>query len=136
MLGALARFARQTHSIVVPLSGEARLDLRAARHPLLALSQHTVVPNDISIEDFERALVISGPNAGGKTVALKTLGLVAWMARAGIPLPLAEESQVGWFGAVLADIGDEQSIARSLSTFSAHVQRRYACCSTRPAPTR
>jgi DNA mismatch repair protein MutS2 len=122
VLGALARFARQTRSIIVPLVAEARLDLRVARHPLLALSPHPVVANDIAIE-AQRALVISGPNAGGKTVALKTLGLVAWMARAGIPLPVAEESQVGWFGCVLADIGDEQSIARSLSTFSAHVQR-------------
>lgn len=122
VLSALARFARQTRAIVVPLSDEARLDLRSARHPLLALSSHAVVPNDVAIQ-AGRALVISGPNAGGKTVALKTLGLVAWMARAGIPLPVAEESQVGWFGSVLADIGDEQSIARSLSTFSAHVQR-------------
>ncbi len=122
VLGALARFARQTRSLIVPLVAEARLDLRAARHPLLALSPHPVVANDIAIE-AERALVISGPNAGGKTVALKTLGLVAWMARAGIPLPVAEESTIGWFGCVLADIGDEQSIARSLSTFSAHVQR-------------
>jgi DNA mismatch repair protein MutS2 len=122
LLGALARFARQTRSIVVPLSAEPRLDLHGARHPLLALSAQPVVSNDIAIEGA-RALVISGPNAGGKTVALKTLGLVAWMARAGIPLPIAEESTVGWFGCVLADIGDEQSIARSLSTFSAHVQR-------------
>ena len=122
VLGALARFARQTRSIIVPLAAEARLDLRAARHPLLALTPHPVVANDIAIE-AARALVISGPNAGGKTVALKTLGLVAWMARAGIPLPVAEESTVGWIGSVLADIGDEQSIARSLSTFSAHVQR-------------
>ena len=122
VLGALARFARQTRSLIVPLVAEARLDLRVARHPLLALSPHPVVANDIAIE-AARALVISGPNAGGKTVALKTLGLVAWMARAGIPLPVAEESIVGWFGCVLADIGDEQSIARSLSTFSAHVQR-------------
>jgi DNA mismatch repair protein MutS2 len=122
VLSALARFARQARAIVVPLSDDARLDLRAARHPLLALSSQSVVANDIAIE-AELALVISGPNAGGKTVALKTLGLVAWMARAGIPLPIAEESSVGWFGSVLADIGDEQSIARSLSTFSAHVQR-------------
>lgn len=122
VLGALARFARQTRSIILPLADEARLDLHGARHPLLALSALPVVANDIAIE-AQRALVISGPNAGGKTVALKTLGLVAWMARAGIPLPVAEESTVGWFGCVLADIGDEQSIARSLSTFSAHVQR-------------
>jgi DNA mismatch repair protein MutS2 len=122
LLSALARFARQTRSIVVRLTADAQLDLRTARHPLLALSAHPVVANDIAIE-AARALVISGPNAGGKTVALKTLGLVAWMARAGIPLPIAPESTVGWFGTVLADIGDEQSIAKSLSTFSAHVQR-------------
>lgn len=122
MLTALARFARQTRSIVLPLTDESMLDLRTARHPLLALSTQAVVANDIAIE-AERALVISGPNAGGKTVALKTLGLIAWMARAGIPLPVAEESRVGWFTTVLADIGDEQSIAKSLSTFSAHVQR-------------
>ena len=122
LLSALARFARQARAIVVTLVGDARLDLRTARHPLLALSPHPVVANDIAIQ-ATRALVISGPNAGGKTVALKTLGLVAWMARAGIPLPVAPESTVGWFGTVLSDIGDEQSIAKSLSTFSAHVQR-------------
>jgi DNA mismatch repair protein MutS2 len=122
VLSALARFARQTRSVVVTLQAEARLELSSARHPLLALSTQSVVANDIAIE-AQRALVISGPNAGGKTVALKTLGLVAWMARAGIPLPVAPESTVGWFGTVLADIGDEQSIAKSLSTFSAHVQR-------------
>lgn len=122
VLSALCRFARQTRAVVLELHDDARLELRAARHPLLALGPHPVVANDIAVERG-RALVISGPNAGGKTVALKTLGLVAWMARAGIPLPLAEESSVGWFHTVLADIGDEQSIAKSLSTFSAHVQR-------------
>jgi DNA mismatch repair protein MutS2 len=122
VLAALSSFARQTRAIIVELAPEAMLDLAAARHPLLALSSKDVVANDIAIE-AARALVISGPNAGGKTVALKTLGLVAWMARAGIPLPLAPESKVGWFDEVLADIGDEQSLARSLSTFSAHVER-------------
>jgi DNA mismatch repair protein MutS2 len=122
VLTALARFARQTRACVVQLSSQPLLDLRAARHPLLALSPRAVVANDIALE-AGRALVISGPNAGGKTVALKTLGLTVWMARAGIPLPLQPESQVGFIGCVLADIGDEQSIARSLSTFSAHVQR-------------
>lgn len=122
LLTALARFARRTRACVVELQQDARLDLRAARHPLLALSPQPVVENDIAV-GAGRALVISGPNAGGKTVALKTLGLVAWMARAGVPLPLLPESHVGFVGCVLADIGDEQSIARSLSTFSAHVQR-------------
>jgi DNA mismatch repair protein MutS2 len=122
VLGALAHFARRTRAIAPRLDDEARLDLRSARHPLLALGPDPVVANDIAIS-ASRALVISGPNAGGKTVALKTLGLVAWMARAGLPLPVAEESSIGWFEEVLADIGDEQSIARSLSTFSAHVQR-------------
>jgi len=122
LLCALAHFARTCGAISLTLDDAPRLDLRAARHPLLALSGGPVVANDIHVE-AARALVISGPNAGGKTVALKTLGLVVWMARAGIPLPLAPESKVGWFSCVLADIGDEQSIARSLSTFSAHVKR-------------
>jgi DNA mismatch repair protein MutS2 len=66
-------------------------------------------------------LVVSGPNAGGKTVALKTLGLAAMMVRAGLPLPVEEGSRVGWFDPVACDVGDDQSIARNLSTFSAHV---------------
>src|SRR5262249_51199366 len=70
-----------------------------------------------------RGLVISGPNAGGKTVALKCIGLAVWMARAGIPIPADPKSRVGWFEPVLTDIGDEQSLARSLSTFSAHAPR-------------
>jgi DNA mismatch repair protein MutS2 len=105
----------------VCLVPEARLELERARHPLLLLSGIDVVANDLRIEGG-RALVISGPNAGGKTVALKTLGLVAMMARAGIPLPVSADSVVGWFDRVLAEVGDEQSIVRSLSTFSAHVQ--------------
>jgi DNA mismatch repair protein MutS2 len=81
-----------------------------------------VVANDVVLESG-RALVISGPNAGGKTVTLKCLGLFAWMVRAGIPIPVGAESSVGWFERVLADVGDEQSLARSLSTFSAHVRK-------------
>src|SRR5690606_26871946 len=68
------------------------------------------------------ALVISGPNAGGKTVALKCLGLAALMARAGVPIPAAVGSRVGYFDEVLSDIGDDQSLALSLSTFSGHVR--------------
>ena len=67
------------------------------------------------------ALVVSGPNAGGKTVALKSAGLAAWMVRSGVPVPAEPSSVFGWFDPVLTDVGDEQSISRSLSTFSAHI---------------
>ncbi|HEV8245129.1 MAG TPA: Smr/MutS family protein [Polyangiaceae bacterium] len=96
------------------------LELRAMRHPLLLAGTSRVVENDI-VACGGRALIISGPNAGGKTVALKCLGLAAWMARAGLPIPADEESRIGWFGDVLCDLGDEQSLARNLSTFSAHL---------------
>jgi DNA mismatch repair protein MutS2 len=121
-LAALALFARATKANVVVPSADDRIELREVRHPLLAAAGVSVVPNDVRVQGG-RALVISGPNAGGKTVALKCLGLAVWMARSGIPVPAAEESHVGWFTQVLADVGDEQSLERSLSTFSAHVTR-------------
>ncbi|MBI5536850.1 MAG: Smr/MutS family protein [Deltaproteobacteria bacterium] len=100
---------------------EPLLDLRAARHPLLQLDGVRVVPNTIRAEPG-KAVIVSGPNAGGKTVALKTLGLVALMLRAGLPLPCKSTSQVGVFEFVASDMGDDQSIAKNLSTFSAHVR--------------
>jgi len=121
-LASLALWARATKANVIVPSADDRIDLREVRHPLLVAAGAPVVPNDVRVHGG-RALVISGPNAGGKTVALKCLGLAVWMARSGIPLPAAEESHVGWFTEVLADIGDEQSLERSLSTFSAHVTR-------------
>jgi DNA mismatch repair protein MutS2 len=87
-----------------------------------------VVANDLSLAAGQ-ALILSGPNAGGKTVALECLGLAAWMARAGVPIPAAEGSFVGWFGAVLTDVGDNQSLMHSLSTFSAHISNVSACLS-------
>jgi DNA mismatch repair protein MutS2 len=121
-LGAIATFAVRTRSRPIQVSPEARFQVRGARHPLLCLGDTEVVANDLVLEGGQ-ALVISGPNAGGKTVTLKCLGLFAWMARSGIPIPAADESVVGWFDRVLADIGDEQSLSRSLSTFSAHVRK-------------
>jgi DNA mismatch repair protein MutS2 len=121
LCSAATRWADETESIVVALTEEPMLDLRAARHPLLLLTGLPVVPNDIVLS-ARRALVISGPNAGGKTVALKTAGLVAWMVRAGLPVPVRADSVVGWFELVFCDIGDEQSITRSLSTFSAQIE--------------
>jgi len=120
LCSAGTRWADETKSIVLDLSEEATLELRDARHPLLLLTGIEVVPNDIVL-NARQALIVSGPNAGGKTVALKTAGLCAWMVRSGLPVPARADSVVGWFDHVLCDIGDEQSIVRSLSTFSAHI---------------
>ncbi len=107
-----------------PASGPARLVLQDARHPLLeALLRKKgtpVVPVSLAMEGEDRVLVISGPNTGGKTVALKTAGLLALMALAGLPVPAAE-AEFPVFDRILADIGDYQSIQESLSTFSAHL---------------
>ncbi len=128
LCAAATRWADETQSVVLPMSSEARLELRAARHPLLLGTGIDVVPNDIVLRSGV-ALIVSGPNAGGKTVALKTAGIVAWMVRAGLPVPLRSDSVVGFFEHVLCDIGDEQSIVRSLSTFSAHIENLHSILS-------
>jgi DNA mismatch repair protein MutS2 len=119
VLQAIARFGERTQSIAVVPAPEPVIELRSARHPLLA-TRGAVVSNDIALQPGS-ALVISGPNAGGKTVILKQVGLAAWMVRSGIPLAVADGSRMGWFEPVLCNLGDAQSITSSLSTFSAHV---------------
>ncbi len=131
---AKARFGEDYNCVAVTLCGdgrprpsmasEARLLLHRARHPLLErnlkLKNAKIVPITIELEGDHRQLVITGPNTGGKTVSLKTLGLLALMAQSGIPVP-ADRAEMPVFDAVLADIGDYQSIEQNLSTFSAHV---------------
>jgi len=99
---------------------EGRVELIGMRHPLMVIAGMQVVPNDLSLERGQ-TLIISGPNAGGKTVSLKTLGLCALMQRAGMHLPAAADSEMPLFDAVLTEMGDDQSIEASLSTFTAHL---------------
>jgi DNA mismatch repair protein MutS2 len=122
---AKAEFSRQYDGCVPEFTADRALWLRDVRHPLLVKALHgqgrKPVPLTIELKAPKTLMVISGPNAGGKTVALKTLGTAVLMAQAGIPIP-ASEARLPLFGRVLADIGDQQSIEANLSTFSAHVR--------------
>lgn len=123
--GAVARLSADLALEFPTIVDEARLDLKRARHPLLLLRQKAVVPSDLVIR-AGAALVVSGPNAGGKTVALKTMGLAVLMVRAGLPIAGDPESEVGLFDCVLTDVGDAQNLQNDLSTFSAHVKNLVA----------
>jgi len=116
---AKARLADAMDANVPSLTDDGIIKLVRARHPLIDAKK--IVPVDISIgKDFD-VLVITGPNTGGKTVALKTLGLLTLMAMCGLMIPAGESSSVSVFGSIFADIGDEQSIEQNLSTFSSHI---------------
>ena len=119
-LNARAVFA-QRYNCVEPEIVEAGLTLNAARHPLLMASARAVVPIDVHIAPQRHGIVISGPNTGGKTVALKTIGLLCLMAQSGLLVPAKHGTRLMVFSSVCADIGDEQSIEADLSTFSAHI---------------
>lgn len=118
-LQAKAKLAKKMKATQPQISDNHEVLLRQARHPLI--DPEKVVPNDISLGiDFD-TMLITGPNTGGKTITLKTLGLIQLMAQSGLFIPTSENSQVGVFDEIYADIGDEQSIEQSLSTFSSHM---------------
>lgn len=119
LMNAKARFAKNLKAVVPSINQDNHVYFKQARHPLL--DQDKAVANDLMIGQDFQAVVITGPNTGGKTISLKTLGLLQLMGQAGFPLPVGEESEMGIFDEVFADIGDEQSIEQSLSTFSSHM---------------
>jgi len=130
---AAARFSRVLNANPVEIIEETQaIAIKQARHPLLVLntrkknptaSLSSVVANDMTVGDGVRTLVITGPNTGGKTVLLKMIGLFACMLKAGLHLPVGEQSRMSCFDPILVDIGDQQNLAQSLSTFSAHLER-------------
>ncbi|UCE23281.1 MAG: endonuclease MutS2 [Candidatus Zixiibacteriota bacterium] len=125
LIHAAALFSNQIKGSRPAIDDSPVFDLKDARHPLLVVqfgSVEKVVPSSIGLDDSRRAILVTGPNTGGKTIALKTIGLTVLMAQSGLHIAADEKSSVGIFKDVFADIGDEQSIELSLSTFSSHIK--------------
>ena len=122
-LRAKARVAVELNASVPILHAGPRIEWIDARHPILYLQKKdAVVPFSLSLGEGQRVLIISGPNAGGKSVCLKAVGLIQYMLQCGMPVPLRPTSECGLFGSIFIDIGDQQSIDNDLSTYTSHLQ--------------
>lgn len=119
LLQAKAKFAKILNCVIPEISDKQEIKLVGARHPLI--NQDVVVANDFILDEEHPLMLISGPNAGGKTVALKTVATLTYMSKLALPLPVNEGSKLGFFRKIYVDIGDNQSIEGNLSTFSAHI---------------
>lgn len=124
-LRALTLFSQSVKAVIPQVEDAPRLDWNKARHPVLELSLarhgNKIIPLDVSLRQGQRILLISGPNAGGKSVCLKTVGLLQYMLQCGMPVPAGESSVAGIFSDIFIDIGDEQSLEDDLSTYSSHL---------------
>ncbi len=123
IIHAKARLAKTMSAVNCPMNRDSIMELKEARNPELVLDGETVIPNTIEWDNSVRVVIISGPNTGGKTVTLKTLGLLALMAKAGLYLPVKKNSSIPFFPKVYSDIGDDQNIQLKLSTFSGHLKK-------------
>lgn len=121
LIQARAALGRRLEGRIPEVGAAGVIRLRHGRHPVLELRGVAVIPNDLRLDSAGRCLVLTGPNTGGKTVALKTLGLAALLVRAGIPVPCGDGSRIDFFPRVVADVGDIQTVSGDLSTFSGHV---------------
>ena len=125
-LRAKAAFAMDINAIAPQICNSQYIDIREARHPVLLINfrkqNKEVIPLTMRLDDKSRILIISGPNAGGKSVCLKTVALLQYMLQCGLPVPVREDSTMGMFAQIFIDIGDEQSIEDDLSTYSSHLR--------------